>query len=101
MKDSIRVKCFDYIAKNLEPGSVHETDYSCLHWYKEMSNLKFLPCIKKEVLVCDNLQCEVHSPYSCYSDQACMTMGFPVLNPDLEKKNGQVHGTHFQCELQP
>ena len=101
MDDSIRVKCLDYIAKNLGPGGVHETDYSRLRRSKEMSKLKFLPCVKKDVLVSDGLQREVHSPYSCYSDQACMTMGFPVLNPDLEKKNGRVYGTRFQCELQP
>jgi hypothetical protein len=30
-----------------------------------------------------------------------MKMGFPVLSPDLEKKNGRLYGSYFQCKVHP
>jgi len=101
MDDSVRVQCLDYVVKNLGPGGVYESDYMRVLRSKEISNLKFLPCVQKEVLTSNSLQRQVHSPTSCYSDQACMIMGFPVLNPETEKKNGRVYGTRFHCERQP
>ena len=102
LDDDIRVKCLDYVIKNLGPGSVYESEYSRLRRSKELTKLKFLPCLQKEVLATDGGPKRIiHSPNSCYSEEACMTMGFPVVDPEMEKKNGQVYGSRFQCERQP
>jgi hypothetical protein len=100
--DSVRLECLDYVVKNLGPNGSYESYYAKLRRSKDISKLKFLPCVQKEVLVpSGDLQQQIHSPDSCYSDQACMVMGFPVLNPEMEKKNGKMYGSRFGCATDP
>ena len=49
--DSVRLKCLDYVAKNLGPNGSYESHYAKLRRSKDISKLKFLPCVHKEVLV--------------------------------------------------
>ena len=100
--DSIRLKCLDYLVQNLGPNGPYESSYAKLRRSKDISKLKFVPCVQKEVLApSDGLQRQIHSPNDCYSDQACMVMGFPVLNPEMEKKNGKIYGSRFGCATDP
>lgn len=102
LDDSVRLKCLDYVVKNLGPNSPYESYYAKLRRSKDISKLKFLPCVYKEVLApSGGLQRQIHSPNSCYSDQACMVMGFPVINPEMEKKNGKIYGSRFECTDNP
>jgi hypothetical protein len=101
LDDDVRIRCLGYVAKNLGPDGVYETEYMRLRSSKAVSNSRFLPCIRNEEFESGDPKRELHAPNDCYSDQTCMKMGFPVLRPDLEKKNGRLYASCFQCKVHP
>jgi hypothetical protein len=101
MDDNVRIRCLEYVVKNLGPGGVYETEYMRLRSSKAILNCRFLSCIRNEAFESGDPKRELHSPNDCYSDQTCMKMAFPVLRPDLEKTNGRLYGSCFQCKVHP
>lgn len=94
--EQIRIRALDYIVKNLGPNGVYESNYSRLK-SNTLLQLRFLPCLLKDPLVSASQKREIHSPLSCYSDPSCLIMGFPVLDPDVDKRSGNLYGCRFRC----
>jgi hypothetical protein len=85
VKDSqIRVRCLGYVAKNLGPGGVYESQWRLIV-PSILSSLKIMPClVKKDVFVPASKQEDMQSPLHCYLDTSCLAMGFSVVDPTID-----------------
>lgn len=85
VKDNqIRVRCLGYLAKNLGPGGVYESQWRLIG-PSILSSLKIMPClVNKDVFVPASKQYDVQSPLHCYLDTSCLAMGFSVVDPSID-----------------
>lgn len=103
---ALRVKCLEFVCKRLGPGGPYVKEYegsrSILSGAPSpFLNTKFLPAIRDDPLDTNQPQEELHAPRGCYSCPDSLCMGFPILDPKLEKGNLALFGDMFGCNPHP
>ena len=97
--DAQRLRCLEYVSSRLQPRGVYYDSYSNLG-FAQLKRYKFLPCSVLEPLSGKKARKELLSPVSCYSEDSCGVMGFPVIDPDLGD-SGKLFGSLFHCAPEP
>ena len=97
--EKTRLKCLDFLADRLGPHGIYRVEYSRMR-YSDKKRVRILPCTVKIPLASGPDVQELHSPVTCFSDEGCGVMGFPVLDPTLGDKR-KLYGNLFQCEWEP
>lgn len=111
-----RIKCLDFVCDRLSPHGIYYVPYN------QMSNVqrkqfKFLPCViqfpidrcfettstNKTSVSSSSSGQELHSPTTCFYDEICGIMGFPVIDDSRmgNKNNSRFYGSLFQCATEP
>mmetsp|Transcript_11096 Transcript_11096/g.15635 ORF Transcript_11096/g.15635 Transcript_11096/m.15635 type:complete len:913 (+) Transcript_11096:45-2783(+) len=106
LDDELRRQGLDYVCKHLGPKGVYERDYAPPNMLrsstnKSPQNIKFLPSVRTDPLVPKSTIRELRGPSACFSNPHCMVMGFPCLDPDLDKKSGKLYSSRFRCPEEP
>ena len=96
----IRTRALDFVVKHLGPNGVYENDYARMK-PEALLQLRLLPCLSKDPLRPASQMGEILSPLSCFSDPTCLVMGLPILDPDVDKKSGNLYGSRFRCPTAP
>lgn len=96
-----RIKCFDFLCDRLGPHGMYQNEYSRIS-YSRKKTYKFLPAASKHPFdgVEHDAKSELQSPVSCFSEESCGIMGFPVLDSKLGE-NTKLYGSLFQCAPEP
>jgi Protein of unknown function (DUF3684) len=108
-----RIKCLDFVCDRLSPHGVYYVAYNQMSTVQR-KQYKFLPCaIQYPIERCfestDNNKTskqsgqELHSPVTCFYDEICSVMGFPVIDASRmgNKNSTRFYGSLFQCATEP
>lgn len=93
--EALHVKCLEFLSEKLRPGGPY---YSYL---AECRDRLFLPVTVRDPLSNTEVEKQRSSPTQCFWEKDCECMGFPVLDPDINKAGGGVFAERFQCQREP
>ncbi|KAI0565871.1 Histidine kinase/HSP90-like ATPase [Gracilaria domingensis] len=100
-----RSRCLKFVYKRLLPGGPYEVQYKSRFSrssadFSNFLTLKFLPVVRLDPLEMKTFN-ELQAPNTCFTDISCGCMGFPILDAEVDGKNGRLFGNTFQCRERP
>jgi hypothetical protein len=99
IEDTKRRQCLDFVSSRLNPKGVYYNSFTRMS-YAQKKKYRFLPCSVHEPMTGVADRKSLLSAVTCYSEDACGVMGFPIVDPDLGD-SGKLYGSLFQCAPEP
>jgi len=97
--DTERSKGLDFLCDRLGPHGVYHEEYSRMR-PSQKKKFRIVPCVTKEPFDESKESSVLFAPISCYSEEICCVMGFPVIDPKLGN-SGKLYGSLLQCAPEP